>query len=36
MMYKRLTLDRAIAQGRATIEGDHALAMVLDQWLKQP
>jgi uncharacterized protein (TIGR03083 family) len=36
MMYKRLTLDRAIAQERVTIEGDHALAMVLNQWLKQP
>lgn len=36
MMYKRLTLDPAVAQGRVTIEGNHELAAVLDQWLKQP
>jgi len=36
MMYKRLTLDPAVAQGRVTIEGDHALVSVLDQWLHQP
>ena len=36
LMYKRLTLDPAVAQGRVTIEGDHALTAVLDQWLKQP
>jgi SCP-2 sterol transfer family len=36
MMYKRLTLDPAVAQGRVTIEGDHALTAVLAQWLKQP
>jgi uncharacterized protein (TIGR03083 family) len=36
MMYKRLTLDPAVAQGRVTIEGDYALVSVLDQWLKQP
>jgi uncharacterized protein (TIGR03083 family) len=36
MMYKRLTLDPAVAQSRVAIEGDHTLAAVLDQWLKQP
>jgi uncharacterized protein (TIGR03083 family) len=36
MMYKRLTLAPAIAQSRVTIEGDHTLVVVLDQWLKQP
>jgi uncharacterized protein (TIGR03083 family) len=36
MMYKRLTLDPAVTQGRVTIAGNHALAAVLDQWLKQP
>ena len=36
MMYKRLTLAPAVAQGRVTIEGDHELKAVLDQWLKQP
>jgi hypothetical protein len=36
MMYKRLTLDPAVAQDRVTIEGDHALTAVLDQWLQQP
>jgi uncharacterized protein (TIGR03083 family) len=35
MMYKRLTLDPAVAQGRVTIEGDHVLVAILDQWLKQ-
>jgi uncharacterized protein (TIGR03083 family) len=36
MMYKRLTLDPAVAQGRVTVEGDPALVAVLDQWLKHP
>jgi uncharacterized protein (TIGR03083 family) len=36
MMYKRLTLDPAVTQGRVAIEGDHALVAVLDQWLQQP
>jgi uncharacterized protein (TIGR03083 family) len=36
MMYKRLTLDPAVAQGRVTIAGDRVLTALLDQWLKQP
>lgn len=36
MMYKRLTLNPAVAQGRVTMQGNHALAAVLDQWLQQP
>lgn len=36
MMYKRLTLDPTVAQGRVTVEGDPALVAVLDQWLKHP
>jgi MDMPI C-terminal domain len=36
MMYKRLTLDPAVAQGRVALEGDPALAAVFDQWLQQP
>jgi hypothetical protein len=36
MMYKRLTLDPAVAQGRVIVEGDPALVAVLDQWLKHP
>jgi uncharacterized protein (TIGR03083 family) len=36
MMYKRLTLDPAVAQGRVTVEGNPALVAVLDQWLKHP
>ena len=36
MMYKRLTLDPAVSQGRLTVEGDQALTAALDQWLQQP
>lgn len=36
MMYKRLTLHPAVAQGRLTVEGDQALAAVFDRWLQQP
>jgi hypothetical protein len=36
MMYKRLTLDPTVAQGRVTVDGDPALVAVLDRWLKQP
>jgi hypothetical protein len=36
MMYKRLTLDHAVEQGRVSLDGDDALAALLDRWLKQP
>lgn len=36
MMYKRLPLDPAVAQGRLTVAGDHTLVAVLDRWLKHP
>jgi uncharacterized protein (TIGR03083 family) len=36
MMYKRLSLAPAVSQGRLTVEGDQALTVALDCWLRQP
>ena len=35
LMYKRLTLGPATAQGRAVVDGDQKLITALDEWLKQ-
>jgi hypothetical protein len=33
LLYSRFTLEAAVAQGRVSVEGDHALAQVLAQSL---
>ncbi len=35
LMYRRFTLEPAMAQGRLIVEGNQELTMALNQWLKQ-